>query len=479
MNRTASSGPSLSMLERLVFIHALGLIVTASWVYGGNIWWMRTVLAAWASLSLPLAIAAILQAGGPGRDARRQVWWLIPWLGFIALVALSAFNPSFTAMRAEDSPVLVHTGPRWPGLPSCIDPATTLRELWFYAAVYLSGFNLLLVPQSRRLLRNLLLAGVVNCLLLAVFASMQHLIGAGYYFGATTSPNARHFGTFIYNNHWGAFMVLWLAAASALLFYQTERHRGRDLWHSPVSLFLLALLLIAATAPLSASRAATAMAGVVLALILATALLRIRAHRHSTGRSTWPPVLAVLIVTVVACSAIAWLAQRSITERYRDTRSVLDRDESVLDGRLALYRDTWELVRRKPWFGWGFESYGAAFLLIRPRPLEPGRQYEASYTEAHSDWLQSLAETGFVGSSLALLSALLPLAALRRRAWREPLVTHVLFGCLLVTLYAWIEFPFANGAVLISFWMLYFGALGLARLGPRSAPSPPCIPSSS
>jgi len=187
----------------------------------------------------------------------------------------------------------------------------------------------------------------------------------------------------------------------------------------------------------------------------------------------------VLVVAVAACGAISWLAQRSISERYRETRSALERAESVFDGRLALYRDTWELVRRKPAFGWGFESYGSAFGLIRPRPVEPGRQYEASYTEAHSDWLQSLAETGFVGTGLALLAALLPLAALRGRAWRDALALQVLLGCALVALYAWIEFPFANGAVLISFWVLYFAAIRLILLEPRPAPPSPCIRSSS
>jgi hypothetical protein len=60
---------------------------------------------------------------------------------------------------------------------------------------------------------------------------------------------------------------------------------------------------------------------------------------------------------------------------------------------------------------------------------------------------------------------LIPLAALARRAWRHPLVFYPLTGCGFVTLYAWIEFPYANGAVLVAFWIIFFAACRYARLG--------------
>jgi hypothetical protein len=45
-----------------------------------------------------------------------------------------------------------------------------------------------------------------------------------------------------------------------------------------------------------------------------------------------------------------------------------------------------------------------------------------------------------------------------------------LLGCALVALYAWVEFPFANGAVMIAFWTVYFAALRYATLQYRSGP---------
>lgn len=454
--REGRSTSSRLGLEHICLIHGIVLLTSSAFIFGGNIWWMRTLLSCWASLSLPIAIAAFVQSGEPGRVARRKAWWLLPWLGFIGLVVLSSLNPSFRPMIAEGSKVLVNLGARWPNLPSCTEPATALAELWFYAGIYLSAFNLLIVPVRRNHLHTLLYVGIATCLLIGVYGTMQKLLGAGFYFGAATSPNARYFGTFIYNNHWGAFLTLWLAVAAGLIHHHASRHTGRDLWHSPFSLLLVALLLLAATAPLSASRAATLLAAVTMAIVTIHALTRVKAARQAHGKSVGPPIVVILVVVTIAVGAIVWLAQRSIDERYVETRNVLVGKQPLWEGRLELYRDTWTLAMRKPWFGWGFESYAATFSLMRPRPLEANRQYESSYAEAHSDWLQSVAETGFVGTTLVILMGLLPLAASLRHRPRSPTVRYGLFGCSLIMLYAMIELPFANGAVLATFWLIYF-----------------------
>jgi O-antigen ligase len=105
---------------------------------------------------------------------------------------------------------------------------------------------------------------------------------------------------------------------------------------------------------------------------------------------------------------------------------------------------------------------------MHPRPVEVNRQYESTYVEAHSDWLQALAETGLVGTALLILSGALPLFYLSRGALRRSLPGWSLLGCGLVALYAWVEFPFGNGAVMIAFWAVFFAALRYAELLPQS-----------
>ncbi len=463
-----SSSSFSSRLETAVLIHVGVLVLASSWIYGGNIWWVRPLLSTWAGFGLVLTVAAFLQPGDSGREARGKSGWLLPWVLLIGLIVASSFNPSFFPIQIEGKTMFVHRGPAHPDWPSTVNPSATLHELWFGAGAYLAAFNLMLAMGSRRALRRLLVFCTTSAVVLAVFGTIQKLSGLGYYFGSSTSPNVRFFATFIYYNHWGAFMILWLATGAGLVFYHAIRHRARDLWHSPLTAVAMGVLFMALTAPVSASRSATVMAGLVVLVALAHALSRIAAHRRAINRPVWPPIVALLLMVVLTMAATGWLAHRSISERYTDTRQVMTKDKPFLAERLDLYKDTWKLAMQKPVFGWGLESYGTAFMLIRPRPLAENRQYEASYVKAHSDWLQSVAETGFVGTTLLILMALVPLASVTWRALRHPLVTYPLLGCALIALYAWVEFPFANGAVLIAFWTLFFSAIRYAGLQRQS-----------
>lgn len=454
----------LSKLDKIVLIHVGVLILGSTWAYGGNIWWARTALSIWAGFGLPIALAGFFQRDQANERARRKAWWLLPPALYAALVIASAFNPSFKFATIEGELLMTHTGAARPAWPSTVNATDSLRSLWFGVGVYLSAFNVALVLRSRAALRFLLVLIAANTLVLSVFGTLQKLTGAGFYLGAAVSPNVRFFSTFIYNNHWGAFMILSLATAAGLLFYHAKKHEGRDLWHSPFSAALLGILLIAVTAPVSASRAATGMAAVLTIIATIHALLRIIAARRRSSRSAWPLISLVLAFVVAAAAAAGWLGFRSITERYTETRRVIDQNQSIWGARAELYRDTWELARQKPVFGWGLDSYSAAFQLIRPRPLQASRQYESSYGTAHNDWLQSIAETGFAGTILLLATFAVPLSRLPARQLRHPLTAYPVLGIGLILLYAGVEFPFSNGAVLITFWILLFTTIRHAQL---------------
>ena len=128
----------------------------------------------------------------------------------------------------------------------------------------------------------------------------------------------------------------------------------------------------------------------------------------------------------------------------------------------------------KPVFGWGLESYGPIFL--RYSTVSPGIDgLMNTFEDAHSDWLQSLAEIGFSGTALLLLLALLPLFETWRRLRPKigPPETWLLAGCVLVALYACIEFPFANPAVVALWWVSWFAALRLIQLESSTGTKPP------
>ena len=50
--------------------------------------------------------------------------------------------------------------------------------------------------------------------------------------------------------------------------------------------------------------------------------------------------------------------------------------------------------------------------------------------------------------------------------------TYLLAGCALILLYAWVEFPFGNIAVVLVWWLSFFSAVHYARLYDREASAP-------
>jgi O-antigen ligase len=460
----------LSWLEKSVLLHVTVLLLFSSWAFGGNIWWARLTLSIWGSLALPLCIAAFVQGHGRGRHARRKLGWLIPPALYAGLVFASTYNPSFATTLIDGSPLLAHKGAAHPQWPSTVSAAQSIDSLWFGAGLYLSAFNLAVVIRSRRALHFLLILISANALVLAVVGTVQKLADAGFYFGGATSPNPKFFATFIYYNHWGAFMVLCLATTAGLLFNQARHHRGRDLWQSPFSAALVGFLFIAISGPLSASRAATVMSALLVAVATGHALVRLSTALRHAHRPVWPAATTLLAVVALTITAVGWLGFRGISERYHQTQVALGQNQSLWGERLDVYADTAVLAQRQPLFGWGLNSYDIAFQLIRERPIAANRQYESSYATAHNDWLQSLAETGIVGTALLLLTLGVPLAGLTRRKLGHPLVAYPLLGLAIVLLYALIEFPFSCGAFLITFWVLFFTALRKAELTIESPP---------
>ncbi|MDB6128010.1 MAG: hypothetical protein JWM35_1906 [Verrucomicrobia bacterium] len=456
--RGDASRPPLKPLERVTLVHLGILLLFSAWAFGGGAAWARTGIAAWGSLAPLITTAAVLSRDSRGQRAQRTLLWLWPLLLFNAMVVASCFNPSFTAKVFAAESLLAYTGPAHAGWPSTVNAHATFERLWLFDAVYLSGFNLLLTIRRRRAIRMLLLVACGNAVLLAIFGTFQRLTSDGLIFGLVKSPNPRFFATFIYGNHWAAYIGLLFTVTIGLVFHYT----GRASSGAPLTFGLAALLLMAITPTLAGSRAGTAMILLVGLIAVIHALLRIRRRRNSHGESARLPVGGLLVVLAIAIGGTVYLGRDSLNERWSDTQGQLR--TGIFRERLRLYSDTWWIAAQHPAFGWGLGSFEKTLQLIRPRPLEERRQYEHSYVDAHSDWLQSLAEAGFVGTLLLVLCGAVPL----RRSHPTPaagnIPMYLLGGCALILLYAAVEFPFGNPAVTVAFWLCFFSALQYTRL---------------
>lgn len=455
--------------ELLTLIHVGVLLVFSSWAFGGGATWARQGIAAWASLSVVILVGlAIRGRSQPGGLLPLRALW--PLAAYAALVLASTLNPSFTPKQYEGGSYLAFTGAAQPLLPSTVDPTGSAEHLWLFLFSFLSAFNLLLAVRHRRALRTLLLVFAANAALLAVFGTFQRFTADGLFFGLVPAPNARFFSTFVYGNHWAAYVLLPLAATAGLLFHRRRRDSGQLASQSPLALGLVALLLMAITPTLAGSRAGTLL---VLVFLGGCALSRWRELRRQESRRGGSAVAAMLVTALIAALVVAgtvYLGRDVVQERWRDTRGEWQR--GIAAERIALYRDTWKLAAAEPWFGWGAGSFDKTLQLLRPRPLAANRQYEHSYVDAHSDWLQSLAEVGWIGTLLIGLTALLPLRQTGVHGWTSPIPACLLGACGLVVGYALVEFPFGNPAVVIAWWVSFFTAVHYVRLRRRE----PAVP---
>jgi O-antigen ligase len=449
-------------LQPLVFGHLVVLVLLATWGMGGNVPWARTAIEWWGTLGVGLTGFALWKRPeGHGRRLR----WLWPLAGLNLLVLASLANPSFREMHLGDEVLLIRSGGH-PLLPGSARPRETADALWLFDAMFLSCFNLVLAARHRRALRGFLLFLCANALALAIFGSVQKFSAAtGPYFGAVTTRQTHFFSSFIYHNHWGAFAVLMTAAGVGLVLRYLRRTDAAGFWSSPGFAGLVAVFFIAASIPLSLSRSCTALVLLLLGGAGLQVLTRFVRTRRREGRPYAGALLGALVLSAIALGGIYKIAEPSIRIRLAKTEDQLAtmRAEGSIGSRLALYGDTWRMARDRPWFGWGMGSYPTVFYNYNTQ--EPGiDRLPKFYWDAHSDWLQSLAEVGFVGTALIGTLGLLPLFSLRSRHLRSPVPACLLSGCGLILLYAWVEFPFGNPAVVIVWWLCFFAALRYSNL---------------
>jgi O-antigen ligase len=460
----ATSGRSIRTLELATLVHLGLFLILATWGFGGNAPWSRRAVSWWGSLGILITVAAFLGREARHEGRRRMLRWLWPFALLNVIVLASLLNPNLRELKLDGEVLLAKTG-GLADLPGSARPQLTRAALWLFDGIYLSCFNLALLVRQRRSLRGLLLVAAANALALAVFGTLQKFMGAkGLYFGLVASPQPYFFASFIYHNHWGAFTVLMTALCLGLVVYYA-RHSPRDFWHSPAFGGLVAVFFLAASIPLSTSRSCTLIVLVLLAGAFLHWTVRTTRQRLALKGSIAPPLLAGCLAVLVAGGIAYKLAEPVIEQRITKTVEQLAEMHARggLGWRAVLYRDTWRMAHDRFLFGWGMASYPSVFYLYNTQ--EPGiDRLPIFYFDAHSDWLQSLAELGLVGTLLLGCHGIVPLLSLRHRGRPGPLPCYLLAGCGLILLYAWIEFPFGNPAVVLAWWLCFFAGVRYARL---------------
>ena len=431
---------------------------------------MLTPLSWWGTLGIGLTMAGLLQRRMSGKPVLRPFIWLLPMGLLCGWVLLSSFNPSFTVTSFYEQ-LVFRPVQHFAWLPSSIVPIQSRAECWLYAGLYCTGFNLALNLSHRSGIQKILVITSVNAGLIAVFGTLQKLVGSDIFFGLQHSPNLSFFGSFIYHNHWGPYALMHIAMLLGLVESLSRKDRGRGFWHSPAVAVLLAAMLLGAAIPLSTSRSSTVMLVLLLGWGLTHSGIRLRQANQHRGTNSNLPMIGLGVGTATVLGFIYLVSGDTIRSRMSDTVSQLtDKSErTYADDRLHLYQDTIMFISQKPWTGWGLDSYSVVWRRENTRPLSTDGPI-TRYKNAHSDWLQILTEVGIIGGTLLLAVIVVPLWQMRRRIGNDPLANYTLLGAAMIALYAAVEFPFDNPAVTLTFWVGLFVSMRLLQLSPSKTP---------
>lgn len=429
--------------QLLLALQTWVVVAFAAGAFGGRVGWAPPWI---ASLCFAAVVPLILwwrASEQPAKTLWRRGWYFLPWLGLGALVAGSLWNPLYAYETLADGSrqlVLLDSAILW--LPGTADPALTRQSLMLGSGLLWQGFVLAVALDSRRGQRLLLNGLVVIVFVLAVVGTVFHLLGASEILGLYEPPAGYFFATFVYKNHWVAFALLGMVLAIGFFWHEWEKGGLARLTRgSPLGWYLLAFLVIGLTLPMPHSRTGAILLTVVL-LVFVWKAVRLpgtkaekRFHRYA--------VSGLLVLSGLLATGVWVFSEDRLREGMDRSERQWERfqESGQWESRGYLFRDTAEMARTRPLWGWGAGNFRVVF------PAFKSEQVRGQAIDAHTDWMQFWSELGLVG----VLLLLIPLLFRARILWRDPLCSRrsrwILFGAGLLLLMAMGEFPLQNPAV--------------------------------
>lgn len=165
--------------------------------------------------------------------------------------------------------------------------------------------------------------------------------------------------------------------------------------------------------------------------------------------------LAVGVTTVACAAAMAWAFGSGVLER------IITVGEDTADGRAVLYSQVLDMIRDRPFVGFGAGTFEQAFPLYHHLPLST----DVLWDKAHSTYLTLWTELGLVGGSLPLLAiaiiAIQLVSSLKRSEEYWSPSAAGLGAIAVVAIHSLVDFSIEIQAVAVLFVVLL--ALGVAQ----------------
>lgn len=410
------------------------LLVAAPWVYGTTLPETRDWLAvALCGLGFLFVVSLVVQRRWPRIN---------PVVFFLGLVILAqGWFMTWNAKLVYDPQVLYfhHILQPISSLPGTVDRVTSWREMLLVSGLLCAFWVTSDLAAIGRWRERLWLVASLTGLSIVLLGLVQRVTAApGILWRTDLDCGPTFFATYRYHGNAGSFINLVLpliAAQSIYAFRKALSSLARAFW-------LLASLCVLASALVNLSRAATVITFCLVAVFSIRQLQEIiRTQRHTFSK--WQLVSMAGLV-IVAVGTLAWII--GFGDAYKHW---VDLGNSIVtNGRFIVYNTIWCHILPKSG-AWGFGP--ATFPLIFPFFTNGlGTRIHGYWAQAHSDYLQTLVEWGFVGTAAWCLffgSTIIQSALTfwrRKRIW-DGRTRIFWFACLLalasVLVHSAVDFP--------------------------------------
>jgi O-antigen ligase len=316
------------------------------------------------------------------------------------------WNPLFLPMAAFGVLILLQLV-----LRISLYPHDTISGAMLYCAYGMLCFlvtqTLLRSSQARRIAVILAAYGAT----LAALALLQGISPNGKIFWLRTPRMGGWiYGSYVNHNHYAGLMELLVPIPLIIALSRMAHNKLR------VAAGIAAAIMVG-TIFLSGSRGGMIAIFVELIVLAAVLFRQKRSIRIAIGVGAFAVVLISLLV---------WLGGKELSVRVSSI-SKETRTEITGGMRLSIDRDTFQMFRQRPLFGWGLGTFPTVY-----------PQFRSFYTnffvnEAHNDYLQLLAEMGVVGFGIMIWFLIVLFRRVRRKVgnWTSNLSGAVTLGCTL------------------------------------------------
>ncbi|MGJ8584378.1 MAG: O-antigen ligase family protein [Marinosulfonomonas sp.] len=410
----------------------------------------------WPKRIVTTALMAVVVLSPFPAGSNTAILWMV-WASVIGITGVvyaqfcgsrfSRFEGSTVALMAVIAVFLIASlwqaaplfGPRQSMAPSATILATVR------AASYLGFFYLMLcvvdTPRRASLFAHVLLFGVTFHALLAM-VSLKTLGDGGLTFSKTAYLGAAT-GGFVSRNSFATQLGMALVLGLALLVRPKRSGRRNSLPWLEKAALTLCLFVLLVTLISTESRMGIVASAVGLLIVLVC------------SRSV---NMANLLMGGLAVGLVVMVFGPGLTERFLHI-------PGAATTRLELYRQVLEMIRTRPLFGFGNDSFPLAFQMFHAPPVSAGFVWD----KAHSTYLTLWAEMGVIIGSLPIISGGIAANALWRKTRNQrqapPLAVAALGALTLAALHSLFDFSLEIQANM--FALLTLVALGLAHPNPE------------